>query len=156
MSKDYHQGAKGYANDRRYAIEGLHAGVPTTASTQGAGALGVTAIRVNETSAILRLPGITTRPDLGDGVPERMTLEDGVVVGRAALVDHLLINAAGWVALNFERTLYFVAYYDMLNATIAYATVAGTTQADQGVNGTPIWPTAAQIRTALDSDATHL
>jgi len=158
MSKDYYQGRKDYGTDRRYVVEGARAFAPTTASTQtGAAGANQTTIRVNADRGVVRLPGIVTRPDLGDGAPQRMQLDDGAIDDLAAEVDTVLLPAtAAWVALNFERTIYRVAAYDMQNQAVRYVNVAGTAQADAGVAGAPLWPTVAQIRTAIDSDADHL
>jgi len=141
---DYHEGARDGAAliFNRYLARGVYPSLATTASTQGAGALGVASIRVNETAGLLRMPAIVPEIERGNLWE---TDDDGVVAQRAATADVLLHNAAVLCLQTQERRITRVAWFDVANGAIAYANVLGDAAAD----GASVEATDAQILAAL-------
>src|SRR3990167_3121057 len=146
MSFDYHHGRKDFSGTMgRYKVDVLYAGDPTTASTQGAGATGVTAVRVNETAGVVRMPAARFESDKRTWNVD----EDGVLAARAANADLVLVDTGvgdpSYLAQGQERWLVRVAYHDLQSGGISYATVDGNAAADDEA----VYPTAQEIADAI-------
>jgi len=142
MSFDHYHGRKDFFGAiGRYKVDGVIPGVATTPSAQGAGAGGLTVVRVNETAGLLRVPKAVFQADKRTWIVD----DKGPVLARGAQVDTVLANANGWVTLNQERYAALIAYYDVGNDTVAVTPVAG----DAAAFGAAASPTTAQIEAAV-------
>jgi hypothetical protein len=140
---DYYHGRKqGMGALGRYLASGIYAGAPTTASSQGAGANGATAVRTNETPGFVRLPV----PRFNADKQTWMVDDAGVVSAANATVDHVIVNQSNpsYCQVGQDRRFYRVVWVGP-NGAVNVATVSGAA----AVDGSAVYPTLAQVQSAV-------